>query len=260
MIRVALLTLLLAAGCQCRKSELAFQPPADSVLLPIPDRQWAEGAPDEGWCGETSIQMAALHYGAWVPQPVINSLGRPTHVDLWEEDVPTALEQLGLSYERSHAASRDEFVGWIITQVRLGHPVIVGAKIFPTDHPDWDVDHLMPIVGFSPRGLVFNTNLEPGQEEVPWAALGGPQGISFAGPTGKFYGYAVSGLGTGPRVTLRVLEESPEAVKLEVQVSAREGLLQRDDLDGGLSTEPLTTTVETVSPRQAARFTVIPAP
>ena len=253
MIRVAFLTLLLCGGCQCRKSELAFQPPADSVLLPIPDRPWAEGAPDEGWCGETSIQMTALHYGAWVPQPVINSLGRSTHVDLWEEDVPTALDRLGLVYERSQVVNRDEFVKWIITQVRAGHPVIAGAKLFPSDHPDWDVDHLMPIVGFSPRGLVFNTNLEPGQEEIPYAALGGDVGISFAGPTGKFYGYAVSGFRTSSGVTLHVLEESPELVKLEL--SATEGVI-RDDLDGGVS--PVTTKFVTVSKRESARFAVIP--
>lgn len=66
--------LLLLAGCQCQKPQ--------TVLLPIADRQWEEGAPDEGWCGETSIQMVALHYGAWIPQPMINALGKPSHPDL----------------------------------------------------------------------------------------------------------------------------------------------------------------------------------
>lgn len=254
MIRVALLCLLSLCGCQRKKPEpLPFRPPTDTVLLPIPDRPWAEGAPVEGWCGETSIQMAALHYGAWVPQPVINSLGRSTHVDLWEEDIPTALTRLGLEYERAQAGTRDEFSSWIIGQVRRGHPVIVGAKLFPTDHPDWDVDHLMPVVGFSPRGLMFNTNLEQGQLEVPWAALGGQDGISFASPTGKLYGFAVLGF-AGPRVALRVLEESADSVTLAVEADA--GLLRRDDLDGGVSVTGEAKL--TVPPNQSARFSVLP--
>mgnify|MGYP001560716835 CR=1 FL=1 len=250
MTRVALLCLLSLCGCQ-RK----FQPPADSLLLPIPDRQWAEGAPDEGWCGETSIQMVALHYGAWVPQPVINSLGRSAHVDLWEEDIPTALDKLGLKYERARQGTRDEFISWIIRQVRSGHPVIVGAKLFPSDHPDWDVDHLMPVVGFSPRGLVFNSNLERGQLEVTWAALGGHEGISFASPTGKLYGFAVLGFAeAGPRVALRVVEESAETLTLAVEADA--GLLRRDDLDGGVT---ITSATKLTVPRaQSARFSAQP--
>ncbi|MDP1830028.1 MAG: hypothetical protein Q8L48_42590 [Archangium sp.] len=252
MSRVALLCLL--SLCGCKKSEptpAPFVPPTDGVRLPIPDRQWAEGAPDEGWCGETSIQMAALHYGAWVPQPVINALGRSTHVDLWEEDIPTALDRLGLKYERGPSTGRDQFLSWIIGHVRRGHPVIVGAKLFPTDHPDWDVDHLMPVVGFSARGLVFNSNLDEGQVEVTWAALGGRQSISFASPTGKLYGFAILGFpDAGPRVALRVLEESAETLTLAVETDAV--VLSRDDLDGGVT---LTREKKLTIPRtQSARF------
>ena len=149
--------LILLAGCQCQK-------PAQAVLLPIADRQWKDGAPDECWCGETSIQRVALHYGAWIPQPMINALGKPTHPDLWEEDLPIALENLGLKHERAQSKTVEEFTAWIIAELRLGHPVIVGAKVFPTSHPDWDVDHIMPVVGFTSKGLVFNTNEEQVQE------------------------------------------------------------------------------------------------
>lgn len=253
MKRIALLTVLVISACPCRR---AFQPPADSVLLPIPDRQWEAGAPDEGWCGESSIQMVALHYGAWVPQPVINALGRSTHVDLWEEDVPVAMDKLGLGYERAQVEDREAFVSWIIDQLRRGRPVIVGAKLMPSDHPEWDVDHLMPVVGFSPRGLVFDTNMDPGQTEVTWAALGGREGISFLSPTGKFYGYAVTGFGAGPPVTLR--ERKPGT--FEVRVSGLDGgawALRRDDLDGGITLGPLVEELS-LSPTESARFSVIP--
>lgn len=247
---------LLVAGCQCRKS---FEPPMDTVLLPIPDRQWAEGAPDEGWCGETSIQMVALHYGAWVPQPMINALGKPAHVDLWEEDVPTALGALGLEYERARTTKLDEFFGWIVGEVRRGHPVIVGAKVFPSVHPEWDVDHLMPVVGFSPRGLRVNTNQEPGQVELSWAALGAPEGISFVSPTKRLYGFAVSGFRNGG-ISLRVVQESAQSVEVTVE-SERMGVLERDDFDGGASTGPFTPGMRVTLARDAAaRFKLISVP
>ena len=241
--------LISVTGCQCRPR--AFEPPMDSVLLPIPDRQWAEGAPDEGWCGETSIQMIGLHYGAWAPQSVINTLGHSTHVDLWEEDIPTALGKLGFEFERGPGVDRDAFIAWIIAQLRRGHPVIVGAKLFPTDHPDWDVDHLMPIVGFSPTGLVFNTNLEWKQKEVPWASLSGRQeGISFASPTGKFYGYAVKGLRGGPPYAkLNVLDESAQRIVLGVQVDGGSWEVRVEHADGGVRTQPLTPVIE-LDPRE----------
>lgn len=245
--------LLSVAGCECKKHE------PERVLLPIPDRQWAPGAPDEGWCGEASIQMVALHFGAWLPQPLINALGRPAHVDLWEEDIPTALTAAGLSYERATSTDLDTFLTWIKTEVQRGHPVIVGAKVFPTSNPEWDVDHLMPVVGFSSTGMVFDTNEELGQVEVPYAALGGREGISFISPTGKFYGFSVSGF-PGPRVSLRVLNETPESIELAVEpekVGAYS--LRRDELDGGVSTSPFTVGMRVVMPSdRAARFSLVP--
>ena len=249
MNRFLMITLISLSGCQCRTR--AFVPPVDSLLLPIPDRPWADGAPDEGWCGETSIQMIGLHYGAWAPQRVINAMGRSTHVDLWEEDIPTALGALGFEFERGPSGDRDEFVGWIIAQLRQGHPVIVGAKLFPSEHPDWDVDHLMPVVGFSPIGLVFNTNLEWKQREISWASLAGrKEGISFVSPTGQHYGYAVKGLRSGPPYTkLDVLEESPQLIKLAAQVDGAGWTVRVQHVDGGVSTQPLTPVIE-LDPRE----------
>ncbi len=270
----------LCAACQCPKSPPArFTPPSDERLLPIPDRPWEPGAPPEGFCGEASVQMAALHYGTWVPQPVANRLGRPTHPDLWEDDVPTALDALGLGYETWTGPAGDgkgelpEFLGWIVSQVRAGRPVIVGAKLFPTEHPDWDVDHLMPVVGFSPAHLVFNTNMDGGQRAVPYAALAGRAGISFASPSGRFWGFAVLGARAGaatPAVTARVVAGSDAGVELELRVTGlpagRGAVLARDALDGGRVVTPLVpdggvaTVRATVGAGEAARFSAIPAP
>jgi hypothetical protein len=244
---------LFVAGCQCKKAPEPAELP-ETVLLPIPDRPWAEGAPDEGWCGETSIQMIGLHYGAWFPQPVINQLGRSTHVDLWESDIPTALSAVGLRYVTSTAATREEFITWIKSHLRQGHPVIVGAKLYPTAHPDWDVDHLMPVVGFSAVGLTFNTNLEAGQLEVPYAALGATkEGISFVSPSGKLFGYAVLGFEhDAPRASLRVLKESKDSLQLAVEAEGPSWIVERIELDGGVRSAPLTDVIE-VNPGEPVR-------
>lgn len=219
---------VLASLAACRRSEPApaFTPPSDSVLLPIADRGWAPGAPPEGWCGEASIQMVGLHYGAWLPQPVVNAVGRSTHVDLWENDVPVALLQLGFTFvayggpRGDGRGTAEDFMTWIVSQVRAGRPVIVGAKLFPTEHPDWDVDHLMPVVGFTPAGLVFNSNMEAGQVTVSWSALTSSSGVSFAGPSDRRWGFAVTGLARAAPHPVRLTDASDGGTALLAHVSA----------------------------------------
>lgn len=73
------------------------------------------------------------------------------------------MNALGLLFKRSQSKTLDEFTKWIVAVLWRSRPVIVGAKVFPTSNPDWDVDQIMPVVGFSLRGLVFNSNEESGQ-------------------------------------------------------------------------------------------------
>lgn len=178
--------LLLVAAC-------GFTPPSDTVLLPIPNRPWAPEAPPEGWCGEVSIQMASLYYGTWITQAEAHALGKPAHVDLWETDMPTAMTGAGLQYETWGGGSEPAFFEWIVGQVRKQRPVIVAVKLLPDQHPEYEIDHLMPIVGFSPKALVFNTNLEPGQAHVPWAALEKHQVFAMTSKAKRQYGWAITG-------------------------------------------------------------------
>jgi len=274
---LTILSLLLAfAACRCpgeAPTAHGFVPPSDSVQLPIADRPWAAQAPDEGWCGEASIQMVALHFGAWFPQEAINKAGKPKHPDLWEDEIPVALSELGLQYiqwippQRDAGAPRDEFLAWIVEGVRRGHPVIVGAKIFPTEHPEWDVDHLMPVVGFSPERLVFNTNGRAKQLGLPYDALAKKAGISFVSPSGRLWGFEVEGFRREPGalpVSLRVVAESPSELELEVRVSGlapgRRYVLERKGEDGLEEKRELTAQAseeslrEKVQPGAIARF------
>lgn len=269
--RALLLGLAVVASlAACRRSEPAFTPPTDSVRLPIADRGWEPGAPPDGWCGEASIQMVGLHYGAWLPQPLVNAAGRSTHVDLWENDVPVALTKLGFTFERYGGPRGDgrgsvqDFLTWLVSQARAGRPVIVGAKLFPSEHPDWDVDHLMPVVGFTPQGLVFNSNLEEGQVTVPWAALTSSSGVSFAGPSDRRYGFAVTGRARPTQV--RLTDASDGGLTLFAHVGRLEPgawLLRGEGVDGGedfpFVADGGDTLVPVTVPAGAARvFSVLP--
>ncbi len=229
---------LMCAACS---RDPGFAPPLDAVRLPIADRAWAPGAPPEGWCGEASVQMVALHFGVFVPQAVAHALGRPAHVDLWEDDLPTALRALGLEFETFEGRGEAALLTFTVGHLRRGHPVILGVKLVPSPHPQQAVDHLMPAVGFGPGGLVVDTNFPQGQQAVPWAALRARDGLSLSSPQGRQFAWAVTGpggvAGTRP-VSVQVAPEQGQPLDVEVRVEGLEAgrayrLLQRN-LDGGL--------------------------
>ncbi len=174
----------------------AFEAPKGTVALPIADRGWEAGAPLEGWCGEASIQMAALHFGTLLPQAEINRLGRPAHPDLWEDDLPTALKAIGLRFETGPKKHPAKLLSWTVTRLRAGHPVILGLKMVPTAHPEWEVDHIVLAVGFSPSGLLINTNMAPGQVTAAWSGLRSTRGskrLSLVNEAGSVVGLAITG-------------------------------------------------------------------
>lgn len=215
---VALLVLSLLA---CRPA--GFQPPTDSAALPIADRPWATGAPAEGWCGEASLQMAALHFGAWLPQAAINRAGHPKTPDLWEQDVPVALDALGLAYDTGPHEGTARLLRFTIDALRRGRPVVLGVKLVPSEHPEWHVDHLVLAVGFSPDGLLINTNMEDGQVRAAWSGLldeAGAEELSLVNRQGTTWGWAVRGFeGDGVRARLEVLSETAAQVRLRVELS-----------------------------------------
>lgn len=186
--------------------------------------------------------MIGLHFGAWLPQAHAHALGNPKHVDLWETDMPTALTAAGFRYETFSGLARKEadFLQWIIGHVRQGHPVIIGVKLLPDVHPEYEIDHLMPIVGFTPEHLVANTNLPHGQAPIPYAASAAKKGVLLTTASRKQFGWAVTGLDRSSGVSLRVVAETAQTVTLDVQSSARvvrqddfRGTAQHVTLDGG---------------------------
>jgi hypothetical protein len=165
------------------------------LLLNLPDRDQAPESPPEGWCGEAAIQMVSLYYGAFLPQAVINALPNPIHPDLYDTDLPVALEKIGFEFSRfqnTGTTTVDDYVEWIMTQLDWGYPTISGCKILPTSHPEWYLDHFIVAVGYTHQGFIYNTTWGY-QEESSYETLSSmeAQGISFANRSNRYYGLAI---------------------------------------------------------------------
>jgi len=185
-----------------------------TLVLPIPARDQAKEAPKSGWCGETAIQEGLLHLGVWAPQALINRAGHPKHPDLYSQEMPIALAELGVKYTfyAPKKAGFDAFAAFARASLDEGDPVIGGVKILPTEHPEWGLDHFVLIVGYGAKGLLVNTTW--GSREWVGDAT---KGLSFHD---AFYGIRLRGVNltkdaVGAR--LLVVEEDLAHVTLRVR-------------------------------------------
>jgi hypothetical protein len=179
------------------------------VVLPIPDRDQDPKAPPSGWCGETAIQEALLHFGVWAPQKIINRAGKPKHPDLYSNEIPTALTGMGIRFTTYKPQTKGfaAYSAWVADAIDHGDPVFVGVKILPTEHPDWGLDHFVLAVGHGNKGLLVNTTWNRRQ----WADDKVKKGLSFANAF-----YAIRLHAPEKHARLSVLEEGAENVKLSV--------------------------------------------
>lgn len=179
-----------------------------TVELDIPARNQASDSPQQGWCAETAIQEAMLHYGAWVPQRRINRAGEPRNPDLYWGDIPAALRALGVRSETwSGRGGQRAFTRWVRAHLRRGHPVIAGVKLYPTEHPRWGLDHIVLIVGVDDDGgMRINTTWGYRTHRSAAELASTRKGMSLANRYGRQFAHALTGLARsrGPRVKLEV--------------------------------------------------------
>jgi hypothetical protein len=184
-----------------------------TFVLPIPARDQAKQAPPSGWCGETAIQEGLLHLGVWAPQAFINGAGKPKHPDLYSQEMPIALAELGVKYTfyAPKKSGFEAFAAWTREALEEGDPVIGGVKILPTEHPEWGLDHFVLVVGHGKKGLLVNTTW--GSRE--WVA-DGTNGLSFRN---AFYGIRLRGVQLPKNAIaarLAVIDEDMTSVKLRI--------------------------------------------
>lgn len=186
----------LTQGCGGDDAAVDAQP-VDHINLGIADRAWSPGHDDVGWCGETCIQMAMGYYGREVSQEEINrAAGSPS--DITEVDMSIALDGLGVTWEAWDESIHDvgQFIEWIKTHLRNGHPVICGTKIYPDEHPEWYVDHFVLAVGFDSTGLLVNTQLDcDGQLLLTYDQLASMDpDYAFQDSSQRYFGRAIIGV------------------------------------------------------------------
>jgi hypothetical protein len=190
-------------------------PAADAVVvLPIPDRGHAPEAPPSGWCGESAIQQALLHFGVWASQRRIHAAGKSAHPDLYSNEIPVALASMEMQFAR-YAPKKPGFAAyqaWVRGALDQGDPVLAGLKILPTEHPEWGLDHFVVAVGYGEKGLLVNTTWARRE----WVSDTKTPGLSFAN---AFYAIHVHGASISKNANharLDVLEETGASVKLRV--------------------------------------------
>jgi hypothetical protein len=234
--------------------------PVAALVLPIPARTQAAESPSAGWCGETAIQEALLFLGVWASQRVVNRAGSPIHPDLYATELPQALTALGVHYTLYAPPQRGyaPFARWIEGALAQGDPVLAGAKLLPTQHPEWGLDHFVLVVGHGSPGLLVNTTWGG----RAWVSDGATKGISFKN---AFYAIRLTGRavtrGASP-ARLRVEREDASGVKLAVSCPGVHGAAEdvrieqhADKADGALAWSTAGAVAErTISADHAAYF------
>ncbi len=167
---------------------------AKTVLLDIPETGEERRQPPSGWCGEASIQMAMSYFGAYASQKAINRAGKPAHPDLYEDEMPAAMTNVGLETRPWQGKGLREYLAWVRAELAAGHPVVVGMKVNPTGHPEWYVDHFVLAVGCTPESLTLNTTWMRRETRSDAQLCSQEKGLSIANPHNIYFGCAATGM------------------------------------------------------------------
>jgi hypothetical protein len=175
------------------QSAAVFETSRD-VRLEIPDVGQEKRQPREGWCGESSIQMALAYYGAYASQKAINRAGKPKHPDLYSENLPVAMDALGLRYKQWGGDGPQPIVKWVRGELAAGHPVLISVKIYPTAHPDWSLDHFVLVTGCNKNALTLNDTWGSRESRTNTQLMSKDKGLSLINRQNTCLGYSILGL------------------------------------------------------------------
>ncbi|MBS0202277.1 MAG: hypothetical protein JSS49_05200 [Planctomycetes bacterium] len=207
------------------------------LTLPIPPRiQWRDRA---GYCGECSIQQAALYYGGYVSQFVCRQIIDPDQQQdvLIRVNADVVFEALRLEYDEFETAEEpipqyESYLAWTKQHLHQGHPVII--TVFCPGDSCWDYDHIVTAVGFQGRDvssyhpgdlLIINDNFDRKPHRRRFHTLhdsremrGNGAAHEFCIPTIYNFGSAITGVAddTDQLLPVRVTvdqESEPDVVK-----------------------------------------------
>lgn len=128
------------------------QTASTTIRMPIaPRRQWDER---NGYCGECSVQQAALYFGTYVSQYVCRAIINTNQqsqllVAVNAQRVLSALKLNSTEFNYNGYASPQfqTYFGWIKQHLKLLHPVLITSFVKGLSDPDYD--HIMLANGFT---------------------------------------------------------------------------------------------------------------
>jgi hypothetical protein len=194
-----------------------------TTSLPIPPRlQWDEL---DGYCGECSIQQAALYFGTYVSQFACRAIINPNQksqllVAVNDQTVLTALRLTSAKFNYNQAANPQfaGYFGWVKQHIALKRPVLIVSYVKGLSDPDYD--HIMLATGFTSSNsttyvgtdrLYFNDCYSPSANmrvastlsDVRRMRVNGAK-YEFCIPTNICYGTAITGIADTSGATLPV--------------------------------------------------------
>lgn len=226
--------------------------------LPIPPRlQWRDRA---GYCGECSIQQAALYFGNYVSQYVCRQIIDPTQQQdvLVRVNADQVLDALKLTYadfdsDKTPTPHYKPYLEWTKHHLHQGHPVII--TVFDQDDDFRDYDHIVLAVGFHaddprkyhPRDmLIFNDNFKTDPERREFKTLHDTRDMKGNGA--KHYFCIPEEYGFGCAIT-GIRDETKSLLPVRVSVDQHK---EPDVVDGEKpETLKLTVTASDLKPGQA---------
>lgn len=220
-VSCAVLVLALSAVGPCA----ALADPPQAVLAVAPVAQAPE-SPKEGWCGEAAIQEGLFALGAYVSQARVNRAGKPSHPDLYASELPAALLALGVEGVWMKARGFDAVRAFTAEAVARGRPVVAGAKLLPTAHPSWGLDHFVVLAGVEASGVLVDTTW--GTRILVGSAP--PRGISLAGAFFAVRLERIAGLPEGEGAVLSVVSDDAAGVVVRAVCPGRAAGVRVDDV------------------------------
>jgi hypothetical protein len=184
-----------------RAHSAAVVEPNREVHLEIPDVGQEKRCPKEGWCGESSIQMALAYYGAYTSQKAIHRAGKPAHPDLYSENLPVAMDALGLDYTQWRGDGLQPFLKWVRGDLAAAHPVLISVKVYPTAHPEWSLDHFVLVTGCTKNALTLNDTWGSRESRSNAQLMSKEKGLSLVNRQNTCLGYSILGLKSSSSLT-----------------------------------------------------------
>jgi len=104
-----------------------------------------------GYCGETTIQMAGLYYGNYFSQEQVRYAAGNAEVII-DVNAHEAIQNLFMTFERwdinkQKQPQAQNFIKWAKAAIDNGSPVMFGGYL-KQKGGDADFDHVMPILGY----------------------------------------------------------------------------------------------------------------